>query len=153
MTGKAWTRRREKDPSPKIRHAVQLGFLLLNFWIGVQFYLFVRYFERGGFKVGRPPGVEGWLPIAGMMNTSYLLQTGRVPEIHPAAMVLFVAFLTISIVFQSFLWMALPRGDHLRAALEIRPENFSAGVLSCPLARRAAARNEIPVARAVRLGR
>jgi polyferredoxin len=35
-----------------------------------------------------------------MMNASYLLQTGRFPEIHPAAMVLFVTFLVISIVFR-----------------------------------------------------
>ena len=100
MAEKVWTRRREKDPSGRIRHAVQIAFLLLNIWVGVQFYFFVRYFEKGGWKVERPPGVEGWLPIAGMMNASYLLQTGRVPEIHPAAMVLFLAFLTISIAFR-----------------------------------------------------
>jgi polyferredoxin len=100
VTAKTWTRRRERDLSLRIRHAVQLGFLLLNFWIGVQFYLFVRYFEKGGWNVGRPPGVEGWLPIAGMMNTSYLVQSGRIPQIHPAAMVLFLAFLSLSIAFR-----------------------------------------------------
>jgi polyferredoxin len=100
MTNKAWTRRRNADPSPRIRRAVQAGFVLLNLWIGVEFYFFVRYFERGGWKPERPPGVEGWLPIAGMMNTSYFLQTGSMPQIHPAAMVLFVTFLVISIAFR-----------------------------------------------------
>ena len=100
MAGKNWIRRQGRDPSPGVRHAVQAVFLALNVWIGLQFYFFVRYFERGGWKVDRPPGVEGWLPIAGMMNTSYLLQTGRVPEIHPAAMILFLTFLAISIAFR-----------------------------------------------------
>ena len=44
--------------------------MLLNLWIGVRFYLFVRYYETGGHTVfvTRPPGVEGWLPIAALMN-------------------------------------------------------------------------------------
>src|SRR5262245_59089536 len=93
-------RRKTVDRSQRVRHIVQVSFLLLNCWIGIQFYYFVRYFERGGMKVPRPPGVEGWLPIAGMMNTSYFLQTGSIPTIHPAAMVLFVTFLGISLAFR-----------------------------------------------------
>jgi hypothetical protein len=27
-------------------------------------------------------GVEGWLPIAGMMNTKYLVETHSIPQIH-----------------------------------------------------------------------
>jgi polyferredoxin len=100
MTQRAWTRRLAPDRSQALRRAVQAGFLLLNLWIGAQFYLFVRYFERGGWRVDRPPGVEGWLPIAGLMNTSYFLQTGRMPEIHPAAMILFVTFLSICVMFR-----------------------------------------------------
>lgn len=79
---------------------VQGAFVMLNLWLGVQFYLFVRHFESGSAHVGRPPGVEGWLPIAGMMNASYWLQTGEVPAIHPAAMVLFLTFLAISLLFR-----------------------------------------------------
>ena len=45
-----------------------------------------------GLYVPRPAGVEGWLPIAGLMNTKYFLLTGRVPAIHPAAMYLFLGF-------------------------------------------------------------
>ena len=58
-----------------IRRAVQSAFLLLNLWIGAQFYLFVRYWETGGQSVfvPRPPGVEGWLPIAGLMNLKVFL--------------------------------------------------------------------------------
>lgn len=100
MSKNGWTRRLLPDSSQRVRRLMQGAFLLLNIWIGAQFYLFVRYIERGGSRVERPPGAEGWLPIAGMMNTSYWLQTGSVPEIHPAAMVLFLAFLTISIFFR-----------------------------------------------------
>jgi polyferredoxin len=96
---KALIRRTKLDRSQRIRHTVQALFVVLNSWLGVQFYLWVRYFERGGnaLYVPRPAGVEGWLPIAGLMNTKYLLVTGRVPAIHPAAMFLLLAFLLMSL--------------------------------------------------------
>ena len=77
-------------------------FLVLNAWLGLQFYLWARYFERGGtgLFVSRPAGVEGWLPIAGLMNTKYLLLTGHVPLIHPAAMFLFIGFLLMSLLLK-----------------------------------------------------
>lgn len=95
-------RRATKDRSQRIRHWLQWAFLALNVWIGAQFYLWVRYFERGGqgMYVSRPPGVEGWLPIAGLMNLKYFVLTGDVPSIHPAAMFLLVAFLAISLLMK-----------------------------------------------------
>ncbi len=76
--------------------------MVLNGWLGIQFYLWVRYFERGGAGpyVSRPAGVEGWLPIAGLMNLKYFFITGRVPPVHPAAMYLLGAFLLISILLK-----------------------------------------------------
>jgi polyferredoxin len=98
---KAWSRRTDRDRSQSLRRAVQGAFLLLNLWIGVQFYLFVRQFETGApGGVTRPPGVEGWLPIAGMMNTKYFLTTGEIPAIHPAAMVLFITFAGLSFLLR-----------------------------------------------------
>ena len=93
-------RRLAADHSQRIRHIAQGAFLILNAWLGAQFYLWVRYFERGGLglRVPRPAGVEGWLPIAGMMNTKAFLSTGRVPAIHPAAMFLFMAFVLMSLL-------------------------------------------------------
>ncbi|HUA98853.1 MAG TPA: 4Fe-4S binding protein [Terracidiphilus sp.] len=95
-------RRAAPARSQRIRHIVQAAFALLNAAIGVQFYLWVRYFERGGrgLYVPRPAGVEGWLPIAGLMNSKYLFSTGRFPAIHPAAMFLFLAFVAISLLFK-----------------------------------------------------
>ncbi|HWT66955.1 MAG TPA: 4Fe-4S binding protein [Terracidiphilus sp.] len=96
---KPLVRRAAPDRSQRVRHIVQGAFLLLNGWLGAQFYLWVRYFERGGegLYVSRPAGVEGWLPIAGLMNTKYFLSTGRIPAVHPAAMFLFLGFVGMSL--------------------------------------------------------
>ena len=99
---KKLVRRPSSDGSQKIRRIVQWVFVALNGWLGIQFLLWVRYCERGGvgWNVPRPTGAEGWLPIAGLMNTKYFLLTGRVPAIHPAAMVLFIAFLLMSLLLK-----------------------------------------------------
>ncbi|MGO8721003.1 MAG: 4Fe-4S binding protein [Acidobacteriaceae bacterium] len=95
-------RRHFQDRSQWFRHGVQAVFALLNLWLGIQFCLWTRYYETAGrvLYVNRPAGVEGWLPIAGMMNTKYLLETHRVPQIHPAAMFLFLAFLLSSLLLK-----------------------------------------------------
>jgi polyferredoxin len=67
-------------------------------WIGAQFYVFVRYYETGGRSLwaSRTPGVEGWLPVAALMNLKVLLATGEVPRLHPAGLFLLIAFLGMS---------------------------------------------------------
>ncbi len=99
---KPFTRRAPPDGSQTVRRAVQFSFLGLNLWIGIEFYLFVRQFETGGGAIvwERPPGVEGWLPIAGLLNLKSLFTTGEVPAVHPAAMVLLAAFLGMSLIFR-----------------------------------------------------
>jgi polyferredoxin len=73
---------------------VQFAFLLLNVCIGARFVLWVRYFESRGSSpyAERPAGVDGWLPIAGLMNMRYFLVAHHIPAIHPAAMVLVCVF-------------------------------------------------------------
>jgi polyferredoxin len=95
-------RRTDRDYSQTLRHSFQFAFLLLNLYLGGAFYVWVRHFETGqNTRVAvRPPGVEGWLPIAGMMNFKYWLVTGRVPAIHPAAMFLLLTFLAIAFLFR-----------------------------------------------------
>ncbi len=99
---KKLVRRDARDYSQKIRHTLQAAFLLLNVWLGAQFYLWVRQFEVPGspLSVGRPAGVEGWLPIAGMMNLKYWLVCHHIPAIHPAAMFLLLAFLSMAFLFR-----------------------------------------------------
>src|SRR5215471_1869866 len=99
---KKLVRRAEPDRSQVLRHSFQFAFLLLNVYLGVTFYFWVRQFETNRFRTSltRPAGVEGWLPIAGMMNFKYWLLTGHVPAIHPAAMFLLITFVAISFLFR-----------------------------------------------------
>jgi polyferredoxin len=112
-TRKKLLKRAAPDHSQALRRAFQLAFLLLNIWICVQFYLFVRYYETGGLGIhaSRPPGVEGWLPIASLMNLKVLLASGQVPTLHPAGMFLLLAFLAMSWIFRkSFCGWLCPVG-------------------------------------------
>ena len=95
-------KRRPPDRSQALRWAFQTVFLLLNVWIGTQFYFFVRHHETGSATAwaSRPPGVEGWLPIASLMNLKLWIATGRLPSLHPAGTVLLVAFLVISFLLR-----------------------------------------------------
>jgi len=98
---KEFVRRSKNDYSQALRRGFQLAFLLLNVYLGGTFFLWVRQFETGqNGTLVRSPGVEGWLPIAGMMNLKFWLVTGRVPAIHPAAMFLLIAFMAIAFFFR-----------------------------------------------------
>lgn len=57
---KAFLKRLDPQVSQRYRRGIQIGFALLNLWIGVEFYLFVRQFEGLSlpFRVSRPAGVE-----------------------------------------------------------------------------------------------
>lgn len=101
-TKKKLVRRTDRDYSQQLRRAFQAALVVLNVWIGVQFYLFVRYFETGGQGrlVARPAGVEGWLPIAALMNLKATLLTGELPKVHPSGLFLLVAFLGISLLLR-----------------------------------------------------
>ena len=95
-------RRTDREYSQPLRLSVQLLLVGLNLWIGIQFYLWVRWAESGGrsLEVSRPAGVEGWLPIEGLMQLKYFLLTGLVPRVHVAGFFLFTSFLLISILFR-----------------------------------------------------
>jgi polyferredoxin len=99
---KPFLRRHLLDHSQPLRHTIQIAFFVLNTWLGLEFYLWVRYYETNGHSryVDRPAGVEGWLPIAGLMNLKYFLITHHVSAIHPAAMVLLVIFLLSSFLLK-----------------------------------------------------
>ncbi len=98
----AWQRRLTQDRSQALRRTVQALFFALNVWVAVEFLVWVKYYESGGRTAwaARPAGVEGWLPIASLMNLKVLLYTGQVPVLHPAGMFLLIAFVGISWVFR-----------------------------------------------------
>jgi polyferredoxin len=99
---KTLVRRLSPDRSQQTRRAVQFAFLLLNAFLGVKFFLWVRYFESHGATMyaDRPAGIDGWLPIAGLINLRYFLATRQIPEIHPSAMVLFGVFVLASVLLK-----------------------------------------------------
>ena len=124
-------RRAEPDHSQTLRRSFQIAFLLLNVWVGGAFYFWVRGFENGTHAriAERPAGVEGWLPIAGLMNFKYWASTSRVPATHPAAFFLFIAFLAIAFLFRkAFCSWLCPIGtlsEYLwRAGRQIFRRNF-----------------------------
>jgi polyferredoxin len=98
---KKLVRRPAPDRSQRLRFVVQGFFLLLNVWVGARFYIWVRHVEAGVVpRVARPDGVEGFLPIAALMNLKAWVLTGEIPRIHPAAMFLLIAFLGISLLLR-----------------------------------------------------
>lgn len=99
---KKLVRRVDRDYSQQLRLSMQLAFLALNVWIGVRFYQWVRWAETASQTraVERPAGVEGWLPIAGLMQLKYVVTTRQWPAIHPAGFFLFTAFLLMSFLLR-----------------------------------------------------
>jgi len=115
---KKLNRRTQTDHSQPLRLSFQIIFVLLNLWIGIEFYHFVRHYENGGVTPlpNRPAGVEGWLPIAGLMNLKYFLLTSVAPEIHAPAMFLLIAFLLVSLIWsKSFCSWLCPVGTFSEA--------------------------------------
>jgi polyferredoxin len=95
-------RQLQKDRSQLFRRSFQGAFLILNLALGAKFYFWVRQIETGAgvTSLHRPPGVEGWLPIAGLMNLKYWLLSGQVPKGYPAAMLLLITFLSMAFLFR-----------------------------------------------------
>lgn len=96
----------------KIRYAVQFAFLLLTGVIGYRFYSFVVHYENAGRPFfQRPPSVDAFLPIAGLMSFKYFLFTGIIEPIHPAAFIMFVAIVSVSLLLKkSFCGWICPVG-------------------------------------------
>ena len=95
-------RRSDIDRSQLYRRSFQGAFLVLNLWLGTEFYFWVRQFEVGVIDTSlhRPAGVEGWLPIAGLMNLKYWLLSREIPQVHPAAFFLLLTFLAMAFLFR-----------------------------------------------------
>lgn len=99
---KKLVRRTDRDYSQLLRLGFQLAFLVLNVWIGVRFFQWVRWAETAGRTpaVERPAGVEGWLPIAGLMQLKCVIVSHQWPVIHPAGLFLFTSFLLMSFLLR-----------------------------------------------------
>ena len=153
---KPFTRRRG-DRSQLVRRSFQAAFLLLNLWIGARFYLCVRYYEPAAqtLRSPGPPGVEGWLPIAGLMNLKYLALTGTCrPSTRPGCSCC-VAFLLdlVRCCRKAFCSWLCPVGTISEWLWQGGREMFGRNVRRAALARHPAARPQVPAARLLRLRR
>ena len=83
-----------------IRTIVQWFFLVWVVGIGIRFGMFINSVESGAAAplVSRPPGVEGFLPIGALTSVKYWLVSGKIHPVHPAALVIFLAILLMSLL-------------------------------------------------------
>jgi polyferredoxin len=93
---------RLKEDSQFFRSTVQLTFILLCAWIGIEFYLFMRWGTSNGQAafVSRPPGAEGFLPISAFISFKYWLHTGIINNIHPSGLFIFLAAVAMSFLLK-----------------------------------------------------
>jgi polyferredoxin len=95
----------QRKPRKRIlpyRLIVQVSFALLNIYLGFRFYQFVQAARTTaeGSLPSRPPGVEGWLPISGLMGFIDWISQGTLNSVHPAATILFLTFAVITVFFR-----------------------------------------------------
>jgi len=114
-----------RDSIRYIRYAVQFWFLLVTLFVGWEFYQFVLHFEVPGHPfVQRPPSVDAFLPIGGLMAFKFFAVTGIVEPLHPSGLILFFAITGVSLFLKKgfcgwicpvgtlsqYVWMAGEKG-------------------------------------------
>ncbi|HIJ79211.1 MAG: 4Fe-4S binding protein [Desulfobulbaceae bacterium] len=97
----------EVDNSPRrgelkhLRFVMQAAFSLFCLYSGYCFYLFYAWASGASrFFVPRPPAVEAFLPISGLIGLKQLLLTGVYDEIHPAGLTIFISALLLALFFR-----------------------------------------------------
>jgi ferredoxin len=106
VAAEAWAwlsgrRGRKEDRSFRIRPLVQSGFAALCVLLGFQLAHFVAAARRGDLPLPvRPAGVDGFLPISGLMGLVDWLKHGDLNRVHPAATVLLLAFAGIAFLLR-----------------------------------------------------
>lgn len=101
----SWFKRtllRLKEDAQLQRSSVQLAFVLLCIWIGVEFFLFMQWGMSGGPEpfVERPPGVEGFLPISALMSLKHWMLSGSLNNVHPSSVFILLAIIGVSIALR-----------------------------------------------------
>lgn len=92
---------RKGDKTYRMRIVVQAGFALACLLLGFQFARFVGAAEAGRLPLPhRPPGVEGFLPISGLMGLIDWARSGTLNTVHPAAAMLVLLGLALAILLR-----------------------------------------------------
>lgn len=71
-------------------------------WIVFSFYRFVQIVSSGhaGTVAVRPDGIEGFLPISGLLGTASWVKGGGINTIHPAAVIIFITVILVSLLMR-----------------------------------------------------
>ena len=77
---------------------MQAGFFAATLLVGYEFARWVHGLEAGRVVGARPPGVEGFLPIAALLSLRQLWLTGEIHRVHPAGLVLLLLALGTAIL-------------------------------------------------------
>lgn len=89
---------RRSERTFRIRHLVQVLFSVLCILIGVRLARFYTAAEAGVLPLPeRPPGVDAFLPISGLMGILDWLYQGTLNRVHPAASILVLVALATAV--------------------------------------------------------
>jgi len=85
-----------------LRIMVQYTFVGFMAWLGLRFYQFVQAVSsvRGGGAAIRPDGIDGFLPISGLLGTASWVKGGGINSIHPAAVIIFLTVVLGSLLLR-----------------------------------------------------
>lgn len=85
-----------------LRILIQCAFLVFMVWLGLRFYRFVQLISSGVGAEGavRPDGIDGFLPISGLLGAASWVKGGGINPIHPAAVVIFVTVILVSLLLR-----------------------------------------------------
>jgi len=85
-----------------LRLAIQWCFVFFCLYIGFGFFRFVNVLSSNDptLQITRPPGVEAFLPISGLLGVKDWVINGRINDVHPAAVVIFVTIVGISLLLK-----------------------------------------------------
>ncbi len=81
------------------RLLVQSGFAIFCLYAGYKFYNFYLWaVGRTEVFTARPPSVEGFLPIGGLVGLKRFIFTGAWDQVHPAGLTIFMAAIVIAFI-------------------------------------------------------
>ncbi len=105
-------RRQNRGWLRRLRYAFQWGLFFFVLYGGYRFYLFTEHFlDPEAPFVGRPPLVEGFLPIGSLMALKLWVTEGIFDPVHPAGITIFSAALLMSALLKkSFCGWICPVG-------------------------------------------
>jgi len=86
----------------RLRLGVQTGVTLLVVYLGYRLYGFTMHYKTHGKApfVEHPEGVEGFLPIGALTSLKHFLLNLEVHPAHPAALVMFVGAIVVSVALK-----------------------------------------------------